>query len=181
MPFPDIIFADVTPFWNSNTILCMSLSKLGLPGIRCGIVIANEDIITALTNINGIINLAPGSLGPAIADKLIERNDLLRLSHDVIQPFYQRKAQYAVSRLQHYITDPRFRIHKPEGAIFLWLWCDELPITTKELYQRLKTRGVLIVPGEYFFIGLQQPWQHTTDYRLKSSHKKTPLIIAAFL
>ena len=161
MPFPDIIFADVTPFWNSNTILCMSLSKLGLPGIRCGIVIANEYIITALTNINGIINLAPGSLGPAIADKLIERNDLLRLSHDIIQPFYQRKAQYAVSRLQHYITDPRFRIHKPEGAIFLWLWCDELPITTKELYQRLKTRGVLIVPGEYFFIGLQQPWQHS--------------------
>lgn len=161
IPFPDIIFADVTPFWNRNTILCMSLSKLGLPGIRCGIVIANEEIITALTNINGIINLAPGSLGPAIADKLIARNDLLRLSHDIIRPFYYRKAQYAVSRLQHYITDPRFRIHKPEGAIFLWLWCDALPITTKELYRRLKARGVLIVPGEYFFIGLDKPWRHS--------------------
>lgn len=161
MPFPDIIFADVTPFWNPNTILCMSLSKLGLPGIRCGIVIANKEIITALTNINGIINLAPGSLGPAIADKLIARNDLLRLSHEVIRPFYQRKAQHAVSLLQHYIDDERFRIHKPEGAIFLWLWCDQLPITTKELYRRLKARGVLIVPGEYFFIGLEKPWSHS--------------------
>ncbi|PSU19439.1 valine--pyruvate transaminase [Photobacterium kishitanii] len=161
MPFPDIIFADVTPFWNSNTILCMSLSKLGLPGIRCGIVIANKEIITALTNINGIINLAPGSLGPAIADKLISRNDLLRLSHEVIRPFYQRKAQHAVSLLQRYITDERFRIHKPEGAIFLWLWCNQLPISTKELYRRLKARGVLIVPGEYFFIGLAKPWSHS--------------------
>ena len=161
MPFPDIIFAEVTPFWNTNTILCMSLSKLGLPGIRCGIVIADEAIITALTNINGIINLAPGSLGPAIADNLIARNDLLRLSHDVIRPFYQRKADHAVALLQRYISDDRFRIHKPEGAIFLWLWCNELPITTKELYLRLKQRGVIVVPGEYFFIGLEQPWQHS--------------------
>ena len=58
------------------------------------------------------------------------------------------------------ITDPRFRIHKPEGAIFLWLWFDELPITTMELYKRLKARGVLIVPGEYFFIGQDDSWDH---------------------
>ena len=28
---PGIIFSDAKPFWNANTILCMSLSKLGLP------------------------------------------------------------------------------------------------------------------------------------------------------
>ena len=160
MPFPDIIFADVTPFWNANTILCMSLSKLGLPGVRCGIVIANETIVQALANMNGVLNLAPGSVGPAVAHKLIERNELLSLSHQVIKPFYQRKATQAVSWLQQAIPDPRFRIHKPEGAIFLWLWFDELPITTTELYRRLKQRGVLIVPGEYFFIGLEDSWQH---------------------
>jgi ABC-type lipoprotein export system ATPase subunit len=31
------------------------------------------------------------------------------------------------------------------------LWFRNLPITTKELYERLKKRGVLVVPGEYFF------------------------------
>ena len=30
VPFPGIIFSDATPLWNPNTILCMSLSKLGL-------------------------------------------------------------------------------------------------------------------------------------------------------
>ncbi|MEH0667694.1 valine--pyruvate transaminase [Vibrio scophthalmi] len=160
VPFPNIIFEEVTPFWNENTILCMSLSKLGLPGVRCGIVIANEAITEALTNMNGIISLAPGSVGPALAHHMIEKGDLLRLSEEVIKPFYQQKSQRAVELLQEAITDPRFRIHKPEGAIFLWLWFDALPITTMELYQRLKARGVLIVPGEYFFIGQEDEWDH---------------------
>ncbi|AVF58681.1 valine--pyruvate transaminase [Vibrio diabolicus] len=160
LPFPNIIFEDVEPFWNENTILCMSLSKLGLPGVRCGIVIASEEITQALTNMNGIISLAPGSVGPALANHIIAKGDLLKLSSEVIKPFYKHKSQRAVELLQEAITDERFRIHKPEGAIFLWLWFDELPITTMELYQRLKARGVLIVPGEYFFIGQKDEWDH---------------------
>ncbi len=160
LPFPNIIFEDAEPFWNENTILCMSLSKLGLPGVRCGIVIASEEITQALTNMNGIISLAPGSVGPALANHIIAKGDLLKLSSEVIKPFYKQKSQRAVELLQQAITDERFRIHKPEGAIFLWLWFDELPITTMELYQRLKARGVLIVPGEYFFIGQKDEWDH---------------------
>ncbi|WP_194437315.1 valine--pyruvate transaminase [Vibrio fluminensis] len=160
LPFPNIIFEDVEPFWNDNTILCMSLSKLGLPGVRCGIVIASEAITEAMTNMNGIISLAPSSVGPAYANHMIENGDLLKLSTEVIKPFYRQKALRAVELLQQAITDPRFKIHKPEGAIFLWLWFDELPITTMELYKRLKARAVLIVPGEYFFIGQEDDWDH---------------------
>ncbi|WP_114767278.1 valine--pyruvate transaminase [Vibrio rhodolitus] len=160
LPFPNIIFEDVEPFWNDNTILCMSLSKLGLPGVRCGIVIASEAITEAMTNMNGIISLAPSSVGPAYANHMIENGDLLKLSTEVIKPFYRQKALRAVELLQQAITDPRFKIHKPEGAIFLWLWFDELPITTMELYKRLKARAVLIVPGEYFFIGQEGDWDH---------------------
>ena len=47
-PFPGIVFGEATPVWNENTVVCMSLSKLGLPGFRTGIVIANEEIIDAL-------------------------------------------------------------------------------------------------------------------------------------
>ena len=41
-PFPNIIFTEATPVWNEDTILTLSLSKIGLPGTRTGIVIANE-------------------------------------------------------------------------------------------------------------------------------------------
>jgi valine--pyruvate aminotransferase len=161
-PFPNIIFEEVKPFWNDNTILCMSLSKLGLPGVRCGIVIANEEVTQGITNLNGIVSLAPSGIGPAIGSHMIESGDLLPLSQMIIKPFYQQKAQHAIELLQAAIPDPRFRIHKPEGAIFLWLWFNDLPISAKELYARLKARGVLIIPGEYFFFGQDcAEWDHT--------------------
>ncbi len=161
VPFPGIIFSEVRPLWNPNIILCMSLSKLGLPGARCGIIIADEKTITALSNMNGIISLAPGSIGPAIANEMIRRGDLLRLSEEVIKPFYHQKVQQTIAILRRYLPEERCLIHKPEGAIFLWLWFRDLPITTELLYQRLKARGVLMVPGHFFFPGLEQAWPHT--------------------
>jgi len=107
-PFPNIIFEEVSPFWNDNTILCLSLSKFGLPGARCGIVIANPNIIKAMSNLSGIMALSPGGIGPEIAFK-------------------------------------------------------DLPISSNELYKRLKAKGLLIVSGHYFFPGLDQSWQHTQE------------------
>ena len=160
-PFPHIIFSEVTPFWNQNTILCMSLSKLGLPGLRCGIVIANTAIINALSNISGIINLAPSGIGPALMQRWVESGDILRHSADIIAPFYQQKAQQAVAWLQEAIPAPKLHIHKPEGALFLWLWFEGLPVSCQELYEKLKQHGLIIVPGHYFFPGLpDKNWRH---------------------
>jgi len=44
-------------------------------------------------------------------------------------------------------------VHKGEGSIFLWVLMRDLSVTTKELYAKLKQRGVVVVPGEYFFYG----------------------------
>ncbi len=41
-PFPNAIYSDATPIWNQNIILTLSLSKLGLPGTRTGIVVARR-------------------------------------------------------------------------------------------------------------------------------------------
>ena len=54
-------------------------------------------------------------------------------------------------------------IHASEGAFFHWLWFRDMKITTRELYERLKTRKVLIVPGEYFFFGLREEWHHAHE------------------
>ena len=54
-------------------------------------------------------------------------------------------------------------IHENEGAFFLWLWLRGLRVTTTELYERLKEKGGLVVPGEYFFFGLEEGeggWGH---------------------
>lgn len=159
-PFPNIIFTDVNPKWNNNIIYCMSLSKVGLPGSRTGIVIADEAVITLIRNMNAIIYLAPANFGAMIAKDLIGSGDILRLSQMSIKPYYRQKAVHAVELLQQELDGLDYYIHKPEGAIFLWLWLPGLPITTGQLYERLKDKGVLVVPGYHFFPGMNQDWEH---------------------
>ncbi len=159
-PFPNIIFTDVKPAWNEHTILCMSLSKLGLPAARSGIIIAREEIIKAVCGLNAVISLAPNSMGPALAYDLVESGEVLQLSRDVIRPFYERKAQRAVAQLRDELEGVDFHLHKPEGALFLWLWFKDFPITSQEFYERLKNRGVLVVSGHHFFPGLKEEWRH---------------------
>ena len=161
LPFPGIVFGDATLAWNEQTILCMSLSKLGLPGLRTGMVIANEEIIAALGAANAIFCLAPGSLGPALATSLVESGEVLALSRGVIRRHYAERAERAVDMLRAGLDGCDIRLHRPEGAFFLWLWMPGLPITSAALYERLKARGVIVVSGHYFFPGLEaDDWPH---------------------
>jgi valine--pyruvate aminotransferase len=160
LPFPNILFTDARPHWNDNTILVLSLSKLGLPGVRTGIVVAREDIVHAFANANGILNLACGNIGPAIATALFRSGEILGLGREHVRPFYQGRAQAAADAFREALQGLPFRIHKPEGAFFLWLWFEGLPGGSQVLYERLKKRGVLVVPGHHCFFGLEEDWAH---------------------
>lgn len=161
-PFPSLLYVDATPRWNDRIVLCLSLSKLGLPAARTGIVIATEPVIKALSGINAIMNLATGSFGAMLAEPLVRSGEILSLSRDVVCPFYQRKMQKAVGVLHERLGERcPWSVHKPEGAMFLWLWFPDLPVSSLELYERLKARGVLVVSGHYFFPGLSgDDWRH---------------------
>jgi valine--pyruvate aminotransferase len=161
-PFPNIIYSEAQPVWDENIVLCLSLSKFGLPSLRTGIVVARKEIIRVITRMTSVFSLAPGSLGPALAMNLVKSGDITRVSNDLVKPFYQRKAERAVSLLKSEMgEDIPMRIHKPEGALFLWLWFEGLPVSSQELYQRLKQKGVLVVSGHYFFPGMEKDsWDH---------------------
>ncbi len=176
-PFPNILFTDARPQWNDNTILVLSLSKLGLPGARTGIVIAHPDMINAFAKANTILSLATGNFGPALARHLLNEGNILRLSREVVAPFYRERMEHAVATFKEYLGDLPCLIHKPEGAIFLWLWCKDLPVSSEELYQRLKARGVLVVSGHHFFPGLDQDWHHRHEC-IRVTYCQNPKIVA---
>jgi len=159
-PFPGAIYTDATLTWNENTILCMSLSKLGLPGLRTGIVIANKDIINAMSRINGIMILAPNSVGPALMTRLIQDGELLPLCNNVITPYYKNKSETAVALFNEIFTDIPVYLHKLEGAFFMWLWFKDMGITSETLYEKLKEENVYVIPGHNFFIGIDDDWAH---------------------
>lgn len=159
-PFPSIIFDEAKLMWDEHIILGMSLSKIGLPAVRTGIIVASKEVIRALSSVNAIFSLANASLGQVLTAPLINDGSLLSLSREVIKPYYRRKALATMGWMDELFEGLPYMIHKAEGAIFLWLWFKDLPISSIELYERLKRRNVLVIPGSYFFFGNDEPWPH---------------------
>jgi valine--pyruvate aminotransferase len=159
-PFPGIVFTEITPVWDENIILCMSLSKIGLPGVRTGIVIAREELIDALAGLNAVMTLSVSSVGPVLLTGLIDSGQIMQMSRDIILPFYRQRAEQALAWMHAALAGCEYHIHRPEGALFLWLWMPTLPISSEELYRRLKARGVFVLPGHYFFPGMSEDWPH---------------------
>ncbi|KST68702.1 valine--pyruvate transaminase [Mastigocoleus testarum] len=160
-PFPALNFTDMTPKFGGNIVHCMSLSKAGLPGERIGIAIGDERVIEVLQSFQTNMCIHPSRYGQAIAAYAIDSGALVEISKTVIRPFYQNKFTVLESTLDSAMPDslPWF-LHRGEGAIFAWLWLQNLPITDWEFYQRLKEVGVIVVPGSTFFPGLNQEWEH---------------------
>jgi valine--pyruvate aminotransferase len=160
VPFPGLVFQDVEPIWDENVILCMSLSKIGLPGVRTGIIIAKPEIVEAITSLNSVMSLAVSSVGPVMLRDLVESGRIIELGRDVIRPFYRERAELVLGWLRSALDGCEYFIHRPEGAFFLWLWLPGMSISCDELYRRLKGRGVYILPGHHFFPGLAEDWPH---------------------
>jgi valine--pyruvate aminotransferase len=161
-PFPGILFDDVAPLWTEHTIHVMSLSKFGIPGTRTAFVVGPPEVAAALASMTAVTGLANGNFGQAIAGPLIASGEITRLSKEIIQPYYLAKRDKALAAISEFFPDTApYSIHESGGAMFLWLWVRDSKRTSKEIYLALKDRGVLVVPGEYFFFGLEDhAWPH---------------------
>jgi len=114
-PFPNIIFTeDDTPMWNENIVLSMSLSKLGLPATRTGIVLAREDIIRAVARVNAISGLAPGSLGAALVRRLFATGEISTLTQRPHPPVLSPAGVYG--RRATHLGAGRLRFLHPQAG-----------------------------------------------------------------
>lgn len=161
-PFPNVLFVPAQPHWAPHVILTLSLSKLGLPGTRTGIVVAPEAITKAISSLTAIVGLANGNLGQQLVLPWVESGRILEFGPELLRPFYEAKSRAAAGWAREYLNAAGvdWAMHASEGAFFHWLWLRDLNVPTRELYERLKTRKVLTVPGEYFFYGLPEDWAH---------------------
>ncbi len=160
-PFPALNFTEMTPRFGGNVLHCMSLSKAGLPGERIGIAIGDESLIQVLECFQTNLCIHSPRYGQAIAARAIRSGRLAEISESVIRPFYQQKIAIVEATLDREMPpDLPWFLHRGEGAIFAWLWLQDLPITDWEFYQKLKDVDVIVVPGSTFFPGLRDEWAH---------------------
>mgnify|MGYP001791757147 FL=1 len=161
-PYPGLNFTEMTPIFRQNMVHCLSLSKAGLPGERIGIALGDEAIIQVLQSFQTNLCIHSSRYGQAIAARAIASGALGNLAETVIRPYYRNKFAVLEDSLDQFMpaTAPWY-LHRGEGAIFAWLWFDQLPVSDRELYQQLKQYGVIVVPGDPFFPGLREDWPHT--------------------
>ncbi|NEQ80845.1 MAG: valine--pyruvate transaminase [Moorea sp. SIO2I5] len=160
-PFPALNFTEMTPVFRDNIIHCLSLSKAGLPGERVGVAIGNPELINILQSFQTNLCIHSARYGQAIAAIAIASGALPEIATNVIRPHYQQKFVTLELTLDKSMPkDLPWFLHRGEGAIFAWLWLQDLPITDWELYQKLKQVGVIVVPGSTFFPGLREDWSH---------------------
>lgn len=167
LPFPGILFRDTKPMWAKHHIFVLSLSKLGLPGTRTAVVIAKPEIARAIGNMTAITGLANGNFGQAITRPLLENGTLTDLATHHIRPYYEGKMLAARRQVAEcFPAASGYSLHETEGAMFLWLWLENSPVSSREFYQRLKRKKVVIVPGDHFFFGLgkeAESWKHQRE------------------
>jgi len=160
-PYPALNFTSMTPQFGSNILHCLTLSKAGLAGERIGIAIGDPQLIEVLESFLTNVCLHSSRYGQALAAKAIASGVLADISVNVIRPHYQSKLAIVETILDSAMPkDLPWFLHRGEGAIFAWLWLQDLPITDWEFYQELKKLGVIVVPGNSFFPGLREEWQH---------------------
>ncbi|MBW4583113.1 MAG: valine--pyruvate transaminase [Tildeniella nuda ZEHNDER 1965/U140] len=186
-PFPALNFTEMTPLFGENILHCMSLSKAGLPGERIGIAIGDEQLIEVLECFQTNMCIHSPRYGQAIAARAINSGALADIAANVIRPFYQKKGKIVETTLDQAMPDVPWFLHRGEGAIFSWLWLKDLPITDWELYQALKQVGVIVVPGNSFFPGLRDNWEHTrqcirisltgSDRALETAMKRLAVVV----
>lgn len=163
-PFPALNFTEMAPVFGENIVHCMSLSKAGLPGERIGVAIGDQKIIQVLESFQTNMCIHSSRYGQALVTKAIASGALAELSTTVIRPYYQQKFVIVEHTLDESMPqDLPWFLHRGEGAIFAWLWLENLPITDWDLYQSLKQVGVIVVPGSSFFPGLREEWAHTSQ------------------
>lgn len=180
LPFPGIVYRDAQPAWDSHHILVMSLSKFGLPGTRTAIVAGPPEIARAIASMTAITTLSNGTIGQAMVLPWLEDDTLIRLSRTVIRGFYAERLALARDAIGRYFpADRQWALHETQGAPFLWLWLEGCSMSSREVYELLKSRGVLVVPGDYFFFGLDADgpdWPHRREC-LRISYAMAPEIV----
>ncbi|EMJ99954.1 MULTISPECIES: pyridoxal phosphate-dependent aminotransferase [unclassified Leptospira] len=151
-PFPGIVYSDERLFHSEGMIQSFSFSKIGLPGVRTGFVLGDPEVVKTLNKANAVLNLAGGNLGQYIALEFVRSGEWFRLSRDIVKPYYLKKREVAISSIRReWKGKLKYRIHDSEGAFFLWVQFIGLRKNISELYPILKEKGVIIVPGKYFY------------------------------
>lgn len=131
-----------------------SFSKIAFPGLRVGWCIGAESAIERLRLVKQSTDLHTDQLAQAALADFIRRGYLKR-HNEKMKRVYRSRLEAMEEALQKYMPEGTSWT-RPDGGMSLWV---TLPpgFDAAELLIHLKERGVLFVPGRYFYVQNPQP------------------------
>jgi DNA-binding transcriptional MocR family regulator len=131
------------------TVYMGSFSKIAVPGLRVGWLVAPPDAMRALTAAKEFFDLHSPALTQRLAAAFIEGPQLER-HLAVLRAECRIRRDQLVASLHEHCPDLRYRI--PSGGYYLWAQLPA-PLTTAELLPEAGEQGVAIRPGPQFAPG----------------------------
>ncbi|HXZ13428.1 MAG TPA: PLP-dependent aminotransferase family protein [Candidatus Sulfotelmatobacter sp.] len=149
-PVPSLKSLDRT----GNVIQIDSFSKIAFPGLRVGWCIGPESAIERLRLVKQATDLHTDQLAQATLAEFVRRGLLARHLARMKKVYRSRLEAIEEAFEKHMPVETTWT--RPEGGMSIWV---TLPagFDAAELLIHVRERGVLFVPGRYFYIQNPQP------------------------
>lgn len=134
---------------NGQVIYVGTFSKMLMPGLRVGFIVADGPVYTSLLNFKRVSDLATSTLIQRALDAYVTVGRYQTYLHRSSQMFRKRR-DVMVSAIKKYLP-AKVSFDIPTGGLFIWL---KLPNakSAQDLLPKACKAGVSFVPGNFFFI-----------------------------
>jgi len=134
---------------NGQVIYVSTFSKMLMPGLRVGFIVADGPVFESLLNFKRLSDLATSTLIQRALEAYVNVGRYQVYLRRSSQTFRKRR-DIMLESINHYLPSG-ISFDEPKGGLFIWLRLPKaasadqlLPIACKE--------GVSFVPGNYFFV-----------------------------
>ena len=134
---------------NDRVIYLKSFSKVFLPGIRLGYLVAPTSFRESIQMSKVNTDAATSSLMQRALELYISEEYFLK--HIEIQnSYYKERYNLMKSLIEENLID-KVNYIDPKGGLYFYLILKNKDIDTRDVFYNLKNKGVYITPGELFF------------------------------
>jgi 2-aminoadipate transaminase len=145
---PDMLYKlDKDTLKTDNVISLFTISKTFAPGLRVGIVLANEQIIRKMVILKQSLDLCTASLNQLLFADFLASGEFYK-HVDMVKKVYKKKKDAMLDVLQKYMPEG-VTWTKPEGGLFLWVKLPEY-MSADDMFEDAIKENVAYVIGSAF-------------------------------
>ncbi|MCC7119479.1 MAG: PLP-dependent aminotransferase family protein [Anaerolineales bacterium] len=134
---------------NGQVIYVGTFSKMLMPGLRVGFIVADGPVFNSLLNFKRVSDLATSTLIQRALDAYVTVGRYQTYLQRSSQVFRKRR-DVMVAAIKRYLPS-RVSFEIPSGGLFIWLKLPK-PMSAEKLLPLACQAGVSFVPGNFFFV-----------------------------